>query len=236
MRDVTVRVVPCGDSAVLAAVDAGDTEASWRAAHALGARLWEVALDGVREIVPTYDTVLVEFDCGVTTHAEVTRAVHAAAATEGRPASGGSRCFRVPTVYGGEEGPDLDTVAASLGLDPGRVVELHTEAPLRVRCMTFPVASPLLDGADFPGVVPRRSSPRTTMPPGVVMVAGRQTALSPLGAPTGWQIIGRTPCRLVDLDSEDVAPYRAGDLLRFEPIDRDEWSAYEGQRLVACDG
>lgn len=232
----TVRAIPCGDSAVLVSINAADVETTWRAAHDLASRLWAALPPGVHEIAPTYDTVLIEFDCAVTDHDEVRRAVDAAASPGGEREVFEPRTLLVPTVYGGEEGPDLGDVAASLGLTPNRVVELHGAAPLRIRCMTFPVASPLLDGAEFPGVVPRRSTPRTTMSNGVVMVAGRQTALSPFGAPTGWQIVGRTPCRLVDLTADEVAPYRPGDLLRFLPIARDDWPRYADRPLEHADG
>lgn len=231
-----MNVTAFGDSALLVTCSSRSAEASWQAAHGLAERLRAVSPSGVYEIVPTYDSVLVEFDCAVTTHADVERAVHEASAAhdlEATPAE--SRHFRVPTVYGGEEGPDLSDVAAHLGLDTREVVARHSAAPLRIRCLTFPIASPMLDGAAFPADVPRRTTPRTTMAGGVVMVAGRQTVVSPLSAPTGWQIIGRTPCQLVDLAGGPIAPYRAGDWLHFVQADRREWDVLLGQPLERLD-
>lgn len=231
-----MRVSAFGDSALLVSYGDDAAEAAWQSAHGLAARLRTSLPTGVYEVVPSYESVLVEYDCAVVTRAEVERAVGAAASGRGEVSPPAPRHYRVPTVYGGEEGPDLPEVAACLGLDAGEVVERHTARPLRIRCMTFPIASPLLDGADFPAEVPRKATPRTTMPDGVVMVAGRQTALSPLGAPTGWQIVGRTPCRLVDLDADPVAPYRAGDWLHFVAVDRAAWDELAGQPLERVDG
>lgn len=230
-----MRTTAFGDSALLVSCADDAKELAWRTAHGLADRLRAMSVAGVHEVVPTYDSVLVEFDCTVVSHDEVERAV-ASAADEPTADVAAGRLFRVPTVYGGAEGPDLADVAAHLGLTAEQVVERHTAAPLRIRCLTFPVASPLLDGADLPAEVPRRPTPRTTMPDGVVMVAGRQTALSPLGAPTGWQIIGRTPCRLVDVSAADVAPYRAGDWLHFVPADPGDWDELAGRPLELVDG
>lgn len=232
-----MNVTAFGDSALLVTCPADSEDASWRTAHALAERLRASPPAGVYEIVPTYDSLLVEFDCTVTTHADVERAVHEVATPrDAEVAPSGARYFRVPTVYGGEEGPDLPDVAAHLELDAREVVARHTAVPLQIRCLTFPVASLMLDGAAFPTDVPRRATPRTTMAGGVVMVAGRQTVVSPLSAPTGWQIIGRTPCQLVDLAGEQIAPYRAGDWLHFVQIDRSDWSALLGRPLERFDG
>lgn len=235
--EATVELSAFGDSALLATLHADTPESAWQAAHQVAEHLRRQPPDGVCEIAPSYDSVLVEYDCSVTTHADLERAVeHASSALLANAPTLSARHFRVPTVYGGEEGPDLDEVAAILGLDPGRVIELHTAAPLRIRCMTFPIASPMLDGPEFPNVVPRRTTPRTTMADGVVMVAGRQSALSPLGAPTGWQIIGRTPCSLVDIGTTQVAPYRSGDWLHFASIEPREWASHLGRPLERIDG
>jgi len=67
--------------------------------------------------------------------------------------------------------------------------------------------------------VPRRSTPRLRVPEGAVGVADRQTGVYPLAAPGGWQLIGRTPITVFDARREDPFLFRAGDRVRFEPVD-----------------
>ncbi len=76
----------------------------------------------------------------------------------------------------------------------------------------------------------RLSSPRTAVPVGSVAIAGRQTAVYPSASPGGWNLIGRTPLTLVDVD-DDFFPIAAGDRVQFYRIDDAEFARLEGVRL-----
>ncbi|MEU2623553.1 carboxyltransferase domain-containing protein [Streptomyces sp. NPDC007157] len=228
-------VADCGDSAVVVkAAGAG----AWRFVHALADAVEAARPAGVYGIVPAYDSLLVEFDCATTDHATVRRALHRATArlTHGEAPPPSPRRFTVPVVYGGEHGPDLPVVAAQLGLTEREVVELHTARDLTVRCLGAPVGAPMTDGPAFPAPVPRLASPRTSVPPGSVAVAGRQAVICPMRSPGGWPLLGRTPLRVLDLDAEPLTPYRPGDTFRFVPITADEWDAHAGVPLAVDHG
>ena len=81
--------------------------------------------------------------------------------------------------------------------------------------------------------LPRREPPRTRVPAGSVAIAGRQTGIYPVDSPGGWHLIGRTPLRIAD-PSREHFPIRAGDRLRFVPIDDGRFAALEG-RLLGLD-
>ncbi len=68
--------------------------------------------------------------------------------------------------------------------------------------------------------VRRHATPRTRVPAGSVGIAGRQTGIYPAETPGGWQIIGRTPLRPFDPRRREPFLMKAGDAVRFEPIDR----------------
>lgn len=229
MVELTTRTADFGDSAVAVAVD-GDSEAAWELVHYLAETLSDSAPSGVRGFIPTYDSLLIEFDCNRTDHATIQRAVETVAASliGDTPARRTPRRFVVPVVYGGEYGPDLQMVASVLHLTEAEVVALHTERPLRLRCLGSPAGSPMLDGPRFPALVPRLTSPRTAVPAGSVAVAGRQAVISPVVSPGGWAVLGRTPRQLIDIESEPPSPYRPGDLVQFVSIAEAEWDAYIG--------
>ena len=109
----------------------------------------------------------------------------------------------------------------------------HTAKTYVIRCFGSPAASPMMDAPDLPVTVPRLSSPRASVPEGVVSLAGRQAVIAPASAPGGWQVIGRTPLRLLDPRGEPPVPYRPGDTLRFQRIGSDEFEARRGEAMVA---
>ena len=223
-----MNIVDAGDSAVMVRAAQGDAEHRWEVVHALAAAIETARLDGVHEVVPTYDTLLVEFDCTRTEHRTIRQAIADAANDLDLAARPAPRRFVVPVVYGGEHGPDLQMVAEQLGLTQQEVIERHAQANLTVRCLGAPVGAPMMDGPAFGRPVPRLASPRTSVPPGSVAVAGRQAVICPLRSPGGWPLLGRTPLRILDLDAEPLTPYRPGDVFRFVPIAPEQWAEHEG--------
>ena len=233
---VDVVISDCGDSALTVKAVGADPEESWRLVHALADALDAIRLHGVREAVPTYDTLLVEFDCAHTDHGTV-RAVlrhEAARFAAAAPRPRAPRRFLVPVVYGGAHGPDLPRVAAQLGLTESEVVDLHTGSDLTVRCLGAPAGAPMTDGPPFPAPVPRLASPRIRVEPGCVAVAGRQAVICPMPSPGGWPLLGRTPVRVLDLHSDPLTAYLPGDTFRFVPIPPEEWDDHAGTPLSAC--
>jgi len=70
---------------------------------------------------------------------------------------------------------------------------------------------------------PRRISPRTAVPAGSVAIAGGQTGIYPSSTPGGWNIIGRTPLKPYDPSRPEPFLLKAGDRVRFRPIQPDEF-------------
>jgi KipI family sensor histidine kinase inhibitor len=230
-------VTDCGDSAVLVVVDGADPEQRWAVSHALAGRVRAAVAPGVHAAIPTYDRVLVEFDCTRTDHATVAALLRAEFdLLPARPAAARSRRFVIPVVYGGDHGPDLGLVAAQQGCSPEALVAMHTGTELTVRCFGSPAGSPMLDGPPFPLPVPRLGAPRTRVPAGAAAVAGRQAVVSAKPAPGGWTVLGRTPLRVLDLDATPPAAYWPGDRVRFRAIAASEWDRFAGAALEACDG
>lgn len=232
--DNLICCVDCGDSAVVVRSVAADAEQRWATVHALADALDHAVLPGVHGVVPTYDALLVEFDCTRTDHQTIRDAINAALARvrQGEVRQPAARRFVVPVVYGGEHGPDLPRVARELGLTEQEVVDRHTSTPLTVRCLGAPVGAPMLDGPPFPRPVPRLASPRTSVPAGSVAVAGRQAVICSLRSPGGWPLLGRTPLRILDLHGPRLTPYRPGDHIQFVPIAPDEWADHHGRALA----
>jgi KipI family sensor histidine kinase inhibitor len=224
-----------GDAALRVVVRTGDAEADWVTAHSLAGWLAATGIEGIYGAVPTYDSVLIEFDPFLTSAGQV-RSFVSIGMRElemAGPAVREPRRFEVPVVYGGEYGPDLERVATHQGLTVEDVVARHTAKTYVVRCLGAPAGSPMMDGPDFPYPVPRLKDPRLSVPAGAVSVAGRQAVIAPAVAPGGWCVIGQTPLTVLDAAREPLVPYLPGDELRFYPIREEDFGAFAGQFLEA---
>jgi inhibitor of KinA len=200
--------------------------------HAAAARLRE-QLPGV-ECVPAYASLLLRFDPaqwgdGNTKAPCVAVSERVTAALGELPDTADStREVDIPVWYGGEAGPDLIAVADHVGTSCDEVISRHSAVTYHVAMLGFAPGFPYLLGLDPNLAMPRRADPRLHVPAGSVAIGGSQTGIYPQALPGGWQLIGRTPLGLFDLQATSPSLLQPGDRVRFRVIDEDEY-----QRLAA---
>jgi len=202
-----VRLRPAGERALLVEVEDLET------VHRLHAALRDLDPPGVVELVPGYRTVLVVADPA---RAEVVDELAAELPDLELPPADevAGEPVEIPVSYDGE---DLPEVARLTGLEAEEVVRRHTAPEYTVAFLGFSPGFPYLVGLDPALEVPRRDTPRTSIPAGSVGLAGGQTGIYPTASPGGWQLIGRTDAVLWDLDRDPPALLPPGTRVRFVP-------------------
>jgi len=200
-----VRVRPVGERGLLVEVEELET------VHRLHAALRELAPPGVVELVPAYRTVLIVAEPGRAGVLDELAATLPELELPPAEAVAGET-VEVPVSYDGE---DLPEVARLTGLEVEEVVRRHTAPEYTVAFLGFSPGFPYLVGLDPALEVPRRDTPRTSIPAGSVGLAGNQTGIYPTASPGGWQLIGRTERRLFDPGRDPPALLAPGTRLRF---------------------
>lgn len=187
-------------------------------------RIKALQLEGIIELVPTYCALLVEYDAMLYSYSEICKIIEPTL-EEGMTNTTNElvTVVEVPTVYGGEFGPDLSFVASHNHLSEDEVISIHSGTDYLVYMLGFIPGFTYLGGMDPRIATPRLSSPRTLIPAGSVGIAGEQTGTYPSDSPGGWQIIGRTPVTMYDMSKAQAALLKAGDYVRYVPIDETEF-------------
>ena len=185
------------------------------------------ALEGVREVIPSYCSILVVYDPVKTNPHTLKKALTAVERQLPEIEIPPPRVFEIPVCYGDDYGPDIGVVARTNHLSPEQVVHIHASVEYLIHMVGFTPGFPFLGGLPEILHTPRLSTPRTSVPRGSVGIANDQTGIYPVSSPGGWQLIGRTPLRLFTPEQDPPVCYRAGDLIRFTPISA---SAYEKLR------
>jgi 5-oxoprolinase (ATP-hydrolysing) subunit B len=225
------RFLAAGDAALV--VELGDAidPAINEAVLGLDAALAAARLPGVVETIPTYRSLLVEYDPRVTDRERLVEALrafrHAPAAL---PAP---RRFSIPVAFGGAYGEDLDEVARRLGLAPDEVVAAFTAGEYRVYMVGFAPGFSYLGPLPERLHLPRRESPRLKVPSGTVGIGGIQAAVYSVPIPSGWHLLGRTPARAFDKRFPEPFLFRTGDLIRFSAIAPDVFAALDEKAAAA---
>ena len=213
-----LRFLSAGDAAVVAELGDGIDPGINRRVHDLAHAVEAHRLAGVVDLVPTYRSLLVDYDPLRTTLGLLERQIADLAAHLQEQPRRPRRVLEVPTVYGGQYGPDLAFVAEHAGLAADEVIRIHSEADYLIYMMGFTAGFPYLGGMSAKIATPRLQTPRTRIPAGSVGIAQQQTGIYPAEGPGGWQLIGRTPLRLFDPRRDPPVAVEAGEYIRFVAI------------------
>lgn len=141
------------------------------------------------------------------------------------PLPAGRKLWTIPTVFGGEFGPQLGDVAQLVGLSDSATIEALCAQRVRVQTIGFAPGMPYLGPLPDLWNIPRQQNLNPHVPAGGLCIAVGQMVLFPVDTQTGWRHIGQTAFPLFAPQSETPFLLNAGDELQFAPIDATEYTA-----------
>ncbi|MBU3113811.1 5-oxoprolinase subunit PxpB [Clostridium lacusfryxellense] len=182
---------------------------------------------GINETIPTYRSLMVIYDPMIMELDELIEVIKSIISRMHELKLPGAKVIEIPTLYGGEYGPDIEYVADHNKISIDEVIKIHTDTQYLIYMIGFTPGFPYLGGMSDKIEAPRLQNPRTKIPVGSVGIAGKQTGIYPVESPGGWQLIGRTPVKLYDPYRKDPVLLNAGDYIKFVKIDENEYKNIE---------
>lgn len=181
-------------------------------------------INGIKDIILAYDTLtlvydILHFDSNPFLFAHTILEAFNNASKNNIVSIKRRSMIEIPVCYDESLGIDLENAVKALNCSIDELIQQHSEKIYTVYCLGF------LPGFAYMGEVhhaiqlPRHPSPRSKVLAGSVGIAGKQTGIYPMNSPGGWQIIGRTPIKIFDPTSTSLTLFKAGDQVRFKPID-----------------
>jgi KipI family sensor histidine kinase inhibitor len=216
------RMLTAGDSAIVVEFGNEISEAVSGRVRSLQVLIEQQQVKGIIECVPTYRSLMIHYDPRAASYGSIINELESLEAQAGDIMLPAPLVTEIPTCYGGEYGPDIETVAAHNGLSVDEVIQIHTSVEYLIYMIGFSPGFPYLGGMDQRIAAPRLESPRTKIRAGSVGIAGNQTGIYPIDSPGGWQLIGWTPARLYDPHAENPILLKAGNYLKFKSITKEE--------------
>jgi KipI family sensor histidine kinase inhibitor len=192
-------------------------------------KLESTSIPGITELVPTYRSLAIYFDPTAVDPGSFIEKISSLSSDITSGSIPDSKVAIVPVCYGGDLGPDMETVASHNGLTMEEVIERHCKPDYYCYMLGFTPGFSYLGGMDETIATPRLDNPRTLIQAGSVGIAGKQTGIYSIDSPGGWQLIGRTPLRLFDPSVEPPTLLDAGLWVRFKPITIEEFRKIETQ-------
>ena len=186
-------------------------------------------MEGIVEMIPTYRSILVVYQPEVIRYGELIKKFDEILDSMDSVIIPAPQVIEIPVLYGGEMGPDLETVAAHNQKTVEEVINIHTSGEYLIYMLGFIAGFPYLGGMSKEIATPRLKSPRVKIEGGSVGIAGEQTGIYPVASPGGWQLIGRTPLKLYDAHRENPVLLEAGQYIKFCSVTKEEYELIERQ-------
>ena len=223
--ELRFRFSPLGERALLAQLPSRISRSTHGAIRGLQLAIERERIEGVRECVPCYSELKIDFDPAILSSAALRERIGALSVNLDALKRPPPRVVEIPVCYEAPYAPDLRDVAAHTGLPEDEVVRRHSAQTYLVYMLGFAPGFGYLGGLDPSLATPRHATPRLSVPAGSVGIAGDQTGVYPLESPGGWRIIGRTPLALFTPEAENPFLLEPGDEVRFVPISAQEFES-----------
>jgi KipI family sensor histidine kinase inhibitor len=225
--DATFEIRSCGDD--LLSLSIGETTKC----QALADRIRSSG--NWLECVAGIDSVVVQFDIARIEVGDARRQLEFETKLPVVEPETSGEVLELPVCYGGEYGPDLEQLSASLSLSSADIIKLHSGQEYRVDMLGFTPGFAYIGGLDKALNVPRLMQPRQRVAAGSVGIADGRTGVYALPGPGGWQIIGRTALALFDPSSEQPFHLLPNARVRFRAISEHEFAAINKQLAKPLD-
>jgi inhibitor of KinA len=186
-------------------------------------------LDGIIETVPTFRSLMIYYDPLVMNHASLAVRIEEMV-RDMQPTMDAGRVWRLPVCYDPRVAPDLEDVARRTGLTPAQVVECHSGEVYHIYMLGFLPGQAYMGDLPARLDLPRRTTPRLTIPAGSLAIAMKMTCIFPLQSPCGWHLIGRSPVPLWDGDA-GKALLAPGDQVMFAPVSLREFDELQAKAI-----
>lgn len=133
----------------------------------------------------------------------------------------------IPVLYGGEYGADLEELAEYEGKSIEECIIKHKNIEGYIYMLGNMPGVAYIGSEEKVFSKPRKSSVMQNVPAGSVIVQKNQTIVLPNSQPTGWNIIGRSPLKIVDFNAENPFLLQPGMSVKFKSITPKEFKDIE---------
>ncbi len=255
MMHDSLRFYPGGDRAIEVELGDGMDFALNFTVHRLVAAVREAALPAIEDLIPELASFQISYDPDRMSYEDITAEVARIFAQIGYGVTGelASRLITIPVLYFDElttgciadyrreypdKVPDPDYVCQLNGVsDRAALRRRHCATEYWVAALGFWPGLCSLLALDPAARIsaPKYNPPRTWTPKGAIGVGGALTCIYPDRTPGGYQLIGHTPAPSFDGTQtlpdfqKSLALFRAGDRVRFRPIELEEYDYIASQ-------
>jgi len=188
--------------------------------------LKEQNFEGITNLTPSYNKLIISFDLTVTNFKKVKQIVENLDIKE--ISSSSENKIDIPICCDGEFALDLNRLENKLNKSSKEILETFFSKEYFCYMTGFIAGMPFFGDLEKDLQAKRLETPRVKVPKGSIGLTEQFCNIYTFESPGGWNIIGNTPLNLFDTSNEDAPNLiNPGDIVRFKEINIEEYRNFD---------
>ena len=185
-------------------------------------------LNGILNYTPSYNKLIISFDLEIISSSKILSFIKSINFSELNFVQRNKK-FTIPICYDFEM--DLKNMSKTLKMDREEIINMHLNTDFFIYMVGFIPGHPFMGDLDAKLFLNRLKTPRVRIPPGSVGIVEKFCNIYPYESPGGWNIIGRTPTKLFNIQ-DDLNPclLSPGDSVKFKKISKKEFDKLNNEK------
>ena len=178
-------------------------------------------LKGILNYTPSYNKLIINFDLEKINSSKIINFLESVDFSQ-LDFPQNKKKWTIPICYDFEM--DLKNMSKTLKIDKDEIINMHLNTDFFIYMVGFIPGHPFMGDLSSKLFLNRLKTPRVKIPPGSVGIVEKFCNIYPYESPGGWNIIGRTPAKLFNIENE-TSPclLSPGDSVKFKSISKEEF-------------
>ena len=179
-------------------------------------------IDGINNLTPSYNKLIISFDLRKTTFNEVRKIVEKIELEKNEEVY--SNKIEIPVCCDNTFALDIVRVEKNLNMKKEKILEIFFSKEYFCYMTGFIAGMPFLGDLEKSMKVNRLETPRVKVPKGAVGITEQFANIYTFESPGGWNIIGNTPLNVFDSNNQKKPNLiNPGDTITFKNISKKEY-------------
>ena len=185
-------------------------------------------IKGILNCTPSYNKLIINFELGEIKSKEIIEFIKNSDYSKSI-LSEKNKLVQIPICYDEEFALDIKRLEEKTKLSFKEIIKEHINTEFFVYMIGFVPGQPFLGDLNKILYHDRLDTPRVKINKGSVGIVEKFCTIYTFESPGGWNIIGRTPLDLFNINKKNTSVLSPGDTIKFKPITKKELLSFKNE-------
>jgi len=185
-------------------------------------------IKGILNYTPSYNKLIINFELGKIKSKEIIEFIKGSDYSK-TTLSEKNKIVEIPICYDEEFALDIKRLEEKTKLSFKKIVNEHLNTDFFVYMIGFVPGQPFLGDLNKSLYHDRLDTPRVKIKKGSVGIVEKFCTIYTFESPGGWNIIGKTPLDLFNINKKNTSVLSPGDTVKFKSITKKDLSSFKNE-------